>query len=181
MVIEKKLVVEQSSAEATIETVFALIVINKAGGLIYNRTFHEGGLNQLSTNDYLVLAGTFHGVHAITARLNPLMSRQDAAAAATAASVTAAGGIPTRPEPPTGLEVMETENFRLQCFNTMTGTKFLLFTDTTQTNIDVTLRRIYDLYSDYVMKNPFYQLEMPIRCEMFERKLLSYIREINNR
>jgi len=31
------------------------------------------------------------------------------------------------------------------------------------------------------MKNPFYQLEMPIRCEMFERKLLSYIREINNR
>ncbi|KAK2045903.1 sybindin-like family protein [Colletotrichum somersetense] len=162
-------------------TVFALIVINKAGGLIYNRTFHEGGLNQLSTNDYLVLAGTFHGVHAITARLNPLMSRQDAAAAAAAASVTAAGGIPSRPEPPTGLEVMESENFRLQCFNTMTGTKFLLFTDTTQTNIDVTLRRIYDLYSDYVMKNPFYQLEMPIRCEMFERKLLSYIREINNR
>lgn len=42
-------------------TVFALIVINKAGGLIYNRNFHEGGLSQISTNDYLVLAGTFHG------------------------------------------------------------------------------------------------------------------------
>uniref|UniRef100_L2G0K5 Trafficking protein particle complex subunit n=1 Tax=Colletotrichum fructicola (strain Nara gc5) TaxID=1213859 RepID=L2G0K5_COLFN len=97
------------------------------------------------------------------------------------AGTAAAGGIPSRPEPPSGLEVMETENFRLQCFTTMTGTKFLLFTDTTQTNIDVILRRIYDLYSDYVMKNPFYQLEMPIRCEMFERKLLSYIREINNR
>lgn len=120
-------------------------------------------------------------IHAITARLHPLMSQQDAAAAAAAANAVANGGIPSRPEPPTGLEVMETENFRLQCFNTMTGTKFLLFTDTTQTNIDVTLRRIYDLYSDYVMKNPFYQLEMPIRCEMFERKLLSYIREINNR
>ncbi|TDZ61892.1 Transport protein particle subunit trs23 [Colletotrichum trifolii] len=159
-------------------TVFALIVINKAGGLIYNRTFHEGGLNQLSTNDYLVLAGTFHGVHAITARLNPLHSQQVAAAAAANA---AAGGVPNRLEPPSGLEVMETENFRLQCFNTMTGTKFLLFTDTTQTNIDVILRRIYDLYSDYVMKNPFYQLEMPIRCEMYERKLLSYVREINNR
>ncbi|KAI8282671.1 Transport protein particle subunit trs23 [Colletotrichum sp. SAR11_240] len=158
-------------------TVFALIVINKAGGLIYNRTFHDGGLNQLSTNDYLVLAGTFHGIHAITARLHPLKNQQAAAAAATAA----AGGIPSRPEPPSGLEVMETENFRLQCFTTMTGTKFLLFTDTTQTNIDVILRRIYDLYSDYVMKNPFYQLEMPIRCEIFERKLLSYIREINNR
>ncbi|GKT89838.1 sybindin-like family protein [Colletotrichum tofieldiae] len=146
-------------------TVFALIVINKAGGLIYNRTFHEGGLNQLSTNDYLVLAGTFHGRRGGSdgSQRDGSGWHSDAAGAAD------------------GLEVMETENFRLQCFNTMTGTKFLLFTDTTQTNIDVTLRRIYDLYSDYVMKNPFYQLEMPIRCEMFERKLLSYIREINNR
>ena len=42
-------------------TVFALIVINKAGGLVYNRSFTEGGLNQLSTNDYLIVAGTFHG------------------------------------------------------------------------------------------------------------------------
>lgn len=42
-------------------TVFALIVINKAGGLVYNRSFHEGGLSKISTNDYLVLAGTFHG------------------------------------------------------------------------------------------------------------------------
>lgn len=40
--------------------ILALIVINKAGGLIYNRNFGDG-LNQLSTNDYLVLAGTFHG------------------------------------------------------------------------------------------------------------------------
>lgn len=111
-------------------------------------------------------------VHAITARLNPLKN---------APPPTPPGGIPSRPEPSSGLEVLETENFRMQCFNTLTGTKFLLFTDTTQTNVDVTMRKIYDLYSDYVMKNPFYALEMPIRCDMFERKLSSYIREINNR
>lgn len=29
------------------------------------------------------------------------------------------------------------------------------------------LRRIYELYSDYVLKNPFYALEMPIRCDLF--------------
>ncbi|ELQ33024.1 synbindin [Pyricularia oryzae] len=150
-----------------IRVVFALIIINKAGGLIYNRTFHEDGLNKLSTNDYLVLAGTFHGIHAITARLNPIKAPP------------AAPG--NRPDPPSGLEVLETENFRAQCFCTLTGIKFLLFTDTTQANVDVTIRRIYDLYTDYVMKNPFYQLEMPVRCDMFERKLNSYVREINNR
>ncbi|KAG9640808.1 hypothetical protein KCU77_g5752, partial [Aureobasidium melanogenum] len=45
--------------------VFALLVINKAGGLIYNRTFAPG-LQQLNSNDYLILAGTFHGIHAIS-------------------------------------------------------------------------------------------------------------------
>lgn len=109
---------------------------------------------------------TPRSVHAITARLNPVKP------------ATQPG---SRPEPSSGLEVLETENFRMQCFNTLTGTKFLLFTDTAQANVDVTLRKIYDLYSDYVMKNPFYSLEMPVRCDIFDRKLLSYIREINNR
>ncbi|KAL6869151.1 hypothetical protein ACO1O0_000474 [Amphichorda felina] len=168
MVAQRNLILEVDGASikpTPAMTVFALIIINKAGGLIYNKNFHDG-LNKISTNDYLVLAGTFHGVHAITARLNPLKAQSQPG---------------MRPDPPSGLEVLETENFRMQCFNTLTGTKFLLFTDTTQINVDVTMRKIYDLYADYVMKNPFYSLEMPIRCEIFDRKLLSYIREINNR
>ncbi|KAI1763434.1 Sybindin-like protein [Hypoxylon sp. FL1150] len=159
--------------------VLALIVINKAGGLIYNRTFGDG-LNQLNTNDYLVLAGTFHGVHAITARLDPRKGLTNAQYQQQQAAANGGVAIPSRPEPSSGLEVLESENFRLQCFNTLTGTKFLLFTDTMQANVDVAMRKVYDLYSDYVMKNPFYQLEMPIRCESFDRKLNSYIREVNN-
>lgn len=37
--------------------------------------------------------------------------------------------------------------------------------------LDHLLHTIYDLYSDFVMKNPFYELEMPIRCELFEHNL----------
>jgi hypothetical protein len=114
-------------------------------------------------------------VHAITARLNPIKPPR---AQRTSTSST---GAMVRPDPPSGLEVLESENFRMQCFTTLTGIKFLLFTDTTQTNIDLIMKRIYDMYTDYVMKNPFYQLEMPVRCDMFDRKLSSYIREINNR
>ena len=33
------------------------------------------------------------------------------------------------------------------------------------------LRTVRDLYADYVMKNPFYEAEMPIRCELFEKRL----------
>lgn len=134
-------------------------------------TFHGYGQTLLLSHSALKL--TYCSVHAITARLNPVKPPP--------ANPPGGNTIPSRPEPPSGLEVLETENFRMQCFNTMTGTKFLLFNDTTQTNVDVIMRKIYDLYADYVMKNPFYSLEMPIRCEIFDRKLLSYIREINNR
>lgn len=43
-----------------IRVVYTLIIINKAGGLVYNRDFNSA-LNKVSVNDLLVLAGTFHG------------------------------------------------------------------------------------------------------------------------
>lgn len=43
-------------------------------------------------------------------------------------------------------------------------------------NIDVVMKKIYELYADFVMKNPFYQLEMPVRCESFDRHLGSWLR-----
>lgn len=48
--------------------VFALFIVNKAGSLIYQRDFAEG-LQKLSTNEYIILAGTFHR-YAFTAPLD---------------------------------------------------------------------------------------------------------------
>jgi len=42
--------------------------------------------------------------------------------------------------------------------------------------VDVIIRKVYELYADYVMKNPFYQVEMPIRCEAWDRHLGAYVR-----
>lgn len=56
------------------------------------------------------------------------------------------------------------------------GIKFLVFAEPHQSNIDVISKRVYELYADYVMKNPFYQMEMPIRCEAFDRHLMAYIK-----
>lgn len=77
---------------------------------------------------------------------------------------------------PTGIEVLETSQFRMQCFQTITGIKFLLFTEPQQPNIDTMMKKIYELYADFVMKNPFYTVEMPIRCEKFDRALDGFIK-----
>ncbi|KAJ6086454.1 hypothetical protein N7467_005368 [Penicillium canescens] len=162
-------------------TVFSLIIINKAGGLIYQREF-QPGLRKLSTNDYLVLAGTFHGVHAITRSITPkLPISQPTPSPATSSPGTttpAASGYsyPNPGVPVTGLDYLETDKFRLTCFQTLTGTKFLLFTDPMTGNVETIVQKIYELYADYVMKNPFYQLEMPVRCEAFDRHLGAWLR-----
>lgn len=58
------------------------------------------------------------------------------------------------------------------------GVKFMTVAETTQTGMEVFLRKIYELYSDYVLKNPFYSLEMPIRCELFDTNLQGLLEQI---
>lgn len=150
--------------------VFALLIINKAGGLVYNREFHAG-LSKLGSNDLLILAGTFHGVHAITRNLVPSSLHPSHSALPPSS-----GSVKNFPTRPTGLEVLESSHFRLTCFQTLTGTKFLLFTEPAQPNVDSVIKKIYELYADFVMKNPFYTIEMPIRCQKFDASLDAFVR-----
>jgi len=42
-------------------------------------------------------------------------------------------------------------------------------------------RRIYDLYTDFVLKNPFYEVEMPVRCELFDTNLFATVGMLHRR
>ncbi|KAF9526944.1 transport protein particle complex subunit [Crepidotus variabilis] len=125
--------------------IFGLWVINKAGGLVYQRNFADG-LAPLTSNEYLVLAGTLHGIHAITSRLSPSGSSS-------------------------GVQIIEGETFKLNILLTATGTKFVLLTSLAETTADALLQKVYDIYSDAVMKNPFHTPEMPIRSEAFDTRV----------
>ena len=122
-----------------------------------------------------------YSVHAITRSITPRIpivnaNPQASASTPTTPSASSSWSLPEPGQPKTGIEVLETDRFRLTCFQTQTGTKFLLFTDPLMTNIDVVMKKVYELYADYVMKNPFYQLEMPVRCEAFDRQLGAWLR-----
>ena len=41
--------------------------------------------------------------------------------------------------------------------------KFIVLTDPKQTGMDSLLRKVYEIYADFALKNPFYSLDMPIR------------------
>jgi len=45
------------------------------------------------------------------------------------------------------------------------GIKFIVFTDPNRSSEELLLKKLYEIYSDYALKNPFYSLDMPIRYE----------------
>ncbi|XP_062329047.1 trafficking protein particle complex subunit 4 [Osmerus eperlanus] len=106
------------------------------------------GRARLSSNEKLMLASMFHSLFAIGSQLSPEVGSS-------------------------GIEMLETDVFKLHCFQTLTGIKFIVLADPRQSGIDALLRKIYEIYSDFALKNPFYSLEMPIRCELFDQNLKS--------
>ncbi|KAH6562031.1 hypothetical protein BASA50_009818 [Batrachochytrium salamandrivorans] len=131
----------------------ALLIISKAGGLVYNKDYGTG-VSKLTINEYLVLAGTVHGVHAITAQLSPVPGSS-------------------------GLELLESEALKMYCHQTQTGVKIVIITDVGHTQHEMACRKVYELYADYAMKNPFHTPEMPIRADLFDLNMSRLVRAIN--
>jgi len=77
-----------------------------------------------------------------------------------------------------GIRELETDTFKLHCNQTQTGVKIIVVTDKAQQGVDQLLDKIYELYADFALKNPFYSLEMPIRADLFEEHLQVAIDQI---
>lgn len=53
----------------------------------------------------------------------------------------------------------------------------MVIADPTHIGLEPLLKKIYELYADFALKNPFYSLEMPIRCEMFDTNLQALLEQ----
>lgn len=51
-----------------------------------------------------------------------------------------------------GIERLETDTLVLQCFQTLTGVKFVITATPGTTDLSAVLQSIYEIYSDYVLK-----------------------------
>ena len=55
------------------------------------------------------------------------------------------------------------------------GTKFILLTSLVEPTVDAMLQKVYEIYAEAVMKNPFHTPEMPIRTEGFDTKITALL------
>uniref|UniRef100_A0A4W3IAE1 Trafficking protein particle complex subunit n=1 Tax=Callorhinchus milii TaxID=7868 RepID=A0A4W3IAE1_CALMI len=148
--------------------VFSVYVVNKAGGLVYQYDNYSPRSDAEKTFSFpLDLVLKVHDERVVVA-----FGQRDGIRGLGVEGRLFAIGSQLSPEPgSSGIEVLETDTFKLHCFQTLTGIKFIVLADPRQAGIDSLLRKIYEIYSDFALKNPFYSLEMPIRCELFEQNL----------
>ena len=134
---------------------------------------HLDGLPGLTSNEYLVLAGTLHGIHAITSRLSPTGSSSGAQTIEgetfKMTILLTATGQYLQPRAPRTHVVLVTHK------TTLLGTKFVLLTSLVEPTADSVLQKVYEIYSDAVMKNPFHTPEMPIRSEAFDSRITALL------
>jgi hypothetical protein len=107
----------------------------------------------ISVNEKIRFASTFHAVCAMAIELAPNLC-----------------GSETRDF---GIESVNYGNFYILCKHTYTGIQFIVVCDSNVARKTATdlLNQIYVLYADYVLKNPFYHTDMPIRLAGFNRGL----------
>ncbi|CAD5233762.1 unnamed protein product [Bursaphelenchus xylophilus] len=107
----------------------------------------------LTANEKIILSSMFHSLYTIASQLSPVVKSS-------------------------GIEVLETSQFRLHCFQTMTGIKFIVVASPIiDRPVNKLLRRIYELYADFALKNPFYSIDMPIRADKFNEAIRNVVQQ----
>ena len=144
-----------SSSSSSSSPVFSVWIVNKSGGLIFYKNYSDK--NTLDINDTLRLASVWHSLHAIS-RTNSVSPVKKSS----------------------GIELLETSTFDLHCFETKTGIKFMVCSMKKAIGVERLLRRVYDVYADFAMKNPFYELEQPIQAELFEERVMIAVKSCRN-
>ena len=143
---------------STNQQLYSLMIVNRAGGLIYSKLCVAHTLN---TNDLLRIASTFHGINAI-AKYSITTTNKPSGCTI---------GLQQLPIVTHGIHTIEyNSKYRIQSMETLTGMKFICTSNISMpiATCERYLHSLYELYSDYVLKNCFYDIDNPIRVDKFD-------------
>ncbi|KAH9281619.1 Trafficking protein particle complex subunit 4 [Echinococcus granulosus] len=120
------------------------------------------GTPRLRPNDRITVASMFQAIHHMARVLTPTPSTAEVMGNSKSGAATE----------PSGIQTIETPEARIHCYESITGTKFLLITDARIPNTARdALKLVYEAYTDYVLKNPFYSPNQPFNFEFFNARL----------
>ncbi|CAL8084027.1 unnamed protein product [Calicophoron daubneyi] len=128
------------------------------------------GRPRLRPNDRIQLASMFQPLHQMARFLSPLANTPPSAENGDKRGQTIWNS---------GIQSVETNACRVHCFESHTGVKFLMVTDSKLPSASrESLRRVYEAYTDYVLKNPFYSPNQPFNFEFFTNQVKTICEQV---
>ena len=135
----------------------SVFIVNKHGSLLYQNDFvaRPG----VTANDKIRLASTFHTLSAMAAQISPVHPH---------------GAV-------RGITNVSFDTFAIHCLTTVTGLQIMLVTNPHVTQVVATevLQKVYLVYAEHAIGNPFYVEDMPIRLAGFANGIRTVIGHAN--
>lgn len=133
--------------------VSAIWIINKTGGLVYQKAVPGNQLPHLNVEGAgMHSAMILYTLHAISANIAPVAGSS-------------------------GFECIISPHMKIFVYEPPTKSKFVLIADVhfPDERADSLLRSVYESYCDFVLKSPFVRTEHTIRCPLFDESVLQIL------
>lgn len=143
-----------------------LYVFNRGGVCLLYREWNRP-LRTLDANqDQKLMFGLLFSLRSFTAKMDPTSVEKVNL------------GAPLLPGEGCSFHCFRTNTYKLNFMETPSGIKIILVTHPKTGDLRESLRYIYNIFVEYVVKNPLYVPGTPIKCELFNTNLDKYVKTL---
>ncbi|CAD5177113.1 unnamed protein product [Musa acuminata subsp. malaccensis] len=143
-----------------------LYIFNRGGVCLLYREWHRP-LRTLDANqDQKLMFGLLFSLRSFTAKMDPTSVDKGNL------------GVPLLPGQGCSFYSFRTNTYKLSFMESPSGIKLILITHPKTSDHRESLKQIYSLYVEYVVKNPLYVPGTPIKSELFDTNLEQYVKTL---
>ncbi|KAJ7548497.1 hypothetical protein O6H91_07G014300 [Diphasiastrum complanatum] len=152
---------------ATVRTrMRCLYVFNRNGICLHYHVWLRPLITLSAQQDQKLLFGLLYSLKSFAAKVDPLSTGKE--------------NLSFQQPPGQGCSFhsFRTNTYKLSLLETPSGIKFILVTDPRMGDLRDAMKYIYNIYVEYVVKNPLYEPGQPFRCELFNSTLDQYVKTL---
>lgn len=141
-----------------------MYIFNRNGVCLLYREWNRPLRTLNIQQDQKLMFGLLFSLKSLTSKMDPVCAEKVSL------------GVPQLAGQGCAFHSFRTNTYKLSFMETPSGIKLILVTHPRTGDLRESLKYIYNLYVEYVVKNPLYNPGTPIRCELFNTTLDQYVR-----